>query len=667
MSVAGNEVIETMANGANGAMAIQESELKLSMNKAEIFREDRIKSKSFASRYFDIGDSDSLVARASMYAPLSLPGLSNILRSDILVPNLNVASLFNFGGTADALGEDCNDVTADKYGAALGNFCSPILGYAPLLDLDQTEAILIETGNITLTGGISPGSELDKFAQNCFSGRTGMLHPKEFSQDGTTDPIDPTCIPWATEGDFLGNLPGDVAEDVDGNEIVRVPSKKERFAAWYGYLADEENMVADINDELSGGPSKVTDAQNNKIFFLGDSLTVGMQNLAGTDSTGNYLEKTFNDAGWQAQVDAQGCRAVYQTQGPIQGDGSSCPAQIIVDGITAVTNGASYLGEDKMGTVVIGLGTNKYELGPDGNADTQVFIDKAQELIDKIKTLSPSAGIYWVNLTTEPNNQSTTDRNEALKQLIDGLPETSKVKLLDWNDFVKTANATPSTTDDVGFADSDSVHHTADGYKKKVQYLLDNIPLPTPAGIGPIITDRDTTDINCADGLGEGSIVTGHENGPENERQIKVCDVGGGKIRRVNSQLSGTVDKMVKDAASSGINLSGGAFRSIDEQISLWRIRCGPDYPITEPWDSQICSGAQLARPGRSMHQLGLAIDISCDGLLIQSTDSPCFLWLEKNAVNYGLYEWGNTEKLAVSPERNIGEYEAWHWSINGN
>ncbi|MDO8265591.1 MAG: D-alanyl-D-alanine carboxypeptidase family protein [Candidatus Saccharibacteria bacterium] len=669
IAASGQGALSMMSASNIGALPMEQNQFVSESEEVVKIQESKIAQMSVFERYLNINNSDSLVARTSLYMPYSLPGIASSIQGQFSFSKL--ASSFNLpfsfsGNTAYAADSSCKDVSVLKWDVATDGFCNLTLGKTIILDLDQTEKVLKENGQITAGGEIAEGSAFKKFVENCFSGRTGILHPVEISQEGETDPVDPTCVLWTENGlndGLRGSYPGDVTEEFEGEDVARVPTKRERMAAWYGWLADEENLIADINDELSGGPSKVTDAQNNKIFFLGDSLTVGMQNLAGTDPSKNYLERVFNTSGWSSQVDAQGCRAVFQTQGPIQGDGDSCPAQTIIDGISAANSKVGVLGEDQMGTVVIGLGTNKYELGENGQISNQLFLDKAQELIDTIKNMSPSSNIFWVNLTADPDDQTMLDRNEALKQLIDSLPETSKVKLLDWNDFVKTANATPSTTDDIGFADS--VHHTADGYSKKVQYLLDNIPLPTPADIGPIVTDRDTTDINCATGLGEGSIVTGHENGVE--RQIKVCDVGGGKIRQVNSQLSGAIDKMVNDAASSGINLSGGAYRSINTQISLWKQRCGPDYPITMPWDSQICSGAQLARPGTSMHQLGLAIDMRCDGFRIETTDSPCFLWLEKNAVNYGLYEWGNTEKLAVSPERNIGEYEPWHWSINGN
>lgn len=665
----GSQVVDSMNFGAAGNLPVKTADLDKAIGVANDFRKDEQRRQSFAKRYLDLNNADSLLARASLMMPVSLFGLSSTLQSNfslgsIASPVTSITSLF---GSKSYAASDCEDVSVQEFGAAATEYCSPVLGYAVALDIEQTQKILLENNQILLSGDPSPGSDYEKFVNNCFSGRPGVLHPAEFNSDGTSDPIDPTCVNWATYGDFLGSFPGDIVEPVDGPDAPeRVPTKKERFAAMYGFKVDEKNILSDLNGELSPYVTSTNPtADNVKIYFLGDSLTAGMQSLAGTDPTKDYLKRTFDAAGWSSLVNAQGCRGIYQPQGPINGDGSSCPAESIVDGLTALNNDLPTVGNDAYGTFVIGLGGNAYERGASGNLDQTLFKEKVAQLIGTIKQNDPKAFIYWINLTSSDNNQSRLDKNILLQNVISSYPADQNIKLLDWNDYVQSVNSTPETTDDVGFADT--VHHTPDGYKKKVDWLLKNIPLPGGSLKQNITTGTNTDNIPCADGTTDDGVVDGYEDNVL--RKIRICDVvvGSQKIKWVNSQISASVKAMLTQAVADGVPLGGGAYRSRESQIVLWQQRCGVDYPITSPWDPNICHGAQLARPGHSTHQMGLGIDSTCSGSRIETTTDPCFKWLELNAMKYGLYEWGNDEKLPVSPSRNKGGYEPWHWSVNGS
>lgn len=664
----GGDVLGTMSFGSVGGLAAPAGAFSGILGESDRIQKYEKSQQSIAERYFDMSNTDSLLARASLTLPVSLTGFAGTFQGQMaggIFSSLGGFFSDTFGNkTYAALGSNKCDVSAEKFNVAVTDFCSPIMGYVPILDLDQTEKILIENQQINLDGTPVPGSDYEKFIGKCFSGRTDLLHPEEFDKDGGTDPIDPTCVAWAEYGDFLGKFDNDMSEPVDGpDKPERVPTKKERFAAWYGFMADDTNIEADVTNNLSGSASN--SQTNNKIYFLGDSTTVGMQNLAGTDPTKDYLKRTFDASGWNSLVNAQGCRGIYQPQGPIAGDGSSCPAESIVDGITALNNDLPTVGNDAYGTFVIGLGGNAYERDASGNINADLFTQKATQLINTIKQNDPTAFIYWVNLTSSDNNQTRLNKNTLLQNVISSYPADQNVKLLDWNDYVQTVNSTPETTDDVGFADT--VHHTADGYKKKVDWLLKNIPRPGGSLQLNLVTGvDDTTNIECAAGTINASNVDGYESGIK--RRIKICDAveQSQSIKWVNSQISEQVVSLLKKAVADNIPIGGGAWRPIDTQLQFWKERCGPDYPITQPWDPNICHGARLARPGYSMHQMGLGIDFTCGGNYL-TTDDECFRWLEQNAKTYGLLEWGNSGGLAVSPKRNKDGYEAWHWSINGN
>lgn len=111
--------------------------------------------------------------------------------------------------------------------------------------------------------------------------------------------------------------------------------------------------------------------------------------------------------------------------------------------------------------------------------------------------------------------------------------------------------------------------------------------------------------------------------------------------------------RLVALAAADGINLTGGGYRSAQAQINLRRGNCGPtDYDIWLRPPSECSPPA--ARPGRSMHEKGLAIDVRCNGRLISRYSDPCFAWMAEHAPRVGLYN-------------DVTHREAWHWSTNGN
>lgn len=118
----------------------------------------------------------------------------------------------------------------------------------------------------------------------------------------------------------------------------------------------------------------------------------------------------------------------------------------------------------------------------------------------------------------------------------------------------------------------------------------------------------------------------------------------------VNTAIAEQVDALLAAAEADGLALTGGGYRSPERQIELRRQHCGTSYYAVYEMPSSQCS-PPTARPGRSMHERGLAIDFDCDGSLVDSRSDPCFQWLAANAARYG---------LANLPS------EPWHWSVNG-
>jgi hypothetical protein len=127
-----------------------------------------------------------------------------------------------------------------------------------------------------------------------------------------------------------------------------------------------------------------------------------------------------------------------------------------------------------------------------------------------------------------------------------------------------------------------------------------------------------------------------------------VTNVGGIWVHR---SIATNVRNLLNAATAAGLNLRGGGYRDPAAQIATRRANCGPtQYDIYEKPASQC--RPPTARPGRSMHERGMAIDFTSSGRLITSRSDPAFQWLRSNAARFGLFNLPS---------------EPWHWSTNGN
>jgi hypothetical protein len=116
----------------------------------------------------------------------------------------------------------------------------------------------------------------------------------------------------------------------------------------------------------------------------------------------------------------------------------------------------------------------------------------------------------------------------------------------------------------------------------------------------------------------------------------------------VHESIAGSVRQLVDAAAAVGIDLRGRGHRPAERQIELRRQNCGStQYDIFEK-PAGLCS-PPTAKPGRSLHELGLALDFRNGENSITSRRDPAYQWLAANAPAYGLYNLPS---------------EPWHWSV---
>ena len=130
---------------------------------------------------------------------------------------------------------------------------------------------------------------------------------------------------------------------------------------------------------------------------------------------------------------------------------------------------------------------------------------------------------------------------------------------------------------------------------------------------------------------------------------------------------------LFKGARDDGHNLAGGggSFVSIKGALDRWKERCG-DRPISAGYAKPPCVGNQIAPPGKSNHEIGLAVDLTCEGApLGGGTDTrnefdvndPCVSWVRSNSKQFGLV-------LQCDRVRSDGtqseDCESWHISPTG-
>jgi Mannosyl-glycoprotein endo-beta-N-acetylglucosaminidase/D-alanyl-D-alanine carboxypeptidase len=114
----------------------------------------------------------------------------------------------------------------------------------------------------------------------------------------------------------------------------------------------------------------------------------------------------------------------------------------------------------------------------------------------------------------------------------------------------------------------------------------------------------------------------------------------------VHQQIAAQVDALITAAAHDGLSLTGSGYRNPTRQIELRIAHCGTSHYAIYLAPASACS-PPTARPGTSMHEVGLAIDFNnCN-----SHATRCWQWLTTNAAAYGLFNLPS---------------EPWHWSTNG-
>jgi len=124
------------------------------------------------------------------------------------------------------------------------------------------------------------------------------------------------------------------------------------------------------------------------------------------------------------------------------------------------------------------------------------------------------------------------------------------------------------------------------------------------------------------------------------------------------------LDKLLNDAKADGCTLYViSAYRAMSKQISLYDAevaRQKQNHPEYSDEEAKAAAGKNVAIPGTSEHQLGLAVDFNTVETSFENTKE--FSWLKENAEKYGFvnrYPKDKTEITGIN-------YEPWHYRYVG-
>jgi hypothetical protein len=117
----------------------------------------------------------------------------------------------------------------------------------------------------------------------------------------------------------------------------------------------------------------------------------------------------------------------------------------------------------------------------------------------------------------------------------------------------------------------------------------------------------------------------------------------------VAASIRGKLAALIAAAARDGVILSGGGYRSSAGQLAVRRRNCGTSSYAVYQMPSSSCR-PPTAKPGRSQHERGLAIDFTQNGRALRRSTSG-YRWLRANAAKYGFFNLPS---------------EPWHWSTTG-
>lgn len=159
----------------------------------------------------------------------------------------------------------------------------------------------------------------------------------------------------------------------------------------------------------------------------------------------------------------------------------------------------------------------------------------------------------------------------------------------------------------------------------------------------------------------------GYRNG--NMPSTRLLEVEGCLLER---DAAYTLSLMLEAARNDGVSLyAQECYRSLSSQVAAYDRRCPEveeeitkvdpetgEEEVVKVKKSRSCSGPPIARPGRSNHGWGRAVDFG-QGRRVLACGDAGFAWLQENASRFGWVHppWAHCGRSTQEP---------WHWEWGG-
>lgn len=160
--------------------------------------------------------------------------------------------------------------------------------------------------------------------------------------------------------------------------------------------------------------------------------------------------------------------------------------------------------------------------------------------------------------------------------------------------------------------------------------------------------------------LGWNLILVNDDNRVPRNYDVELIELSNGE--KVDSRIYPYLQDMFDDARASGLGLFvREGYRTTEEQQQIMdeRIQEYQDegYSLSE---AKELAEKYVAIPGKSEHELGIAVDINAD--TSKSSSDAVYAWLASNAYKYGFIKRYPSDKTDITGVNN----EPWHYRYVG-
>ncbi|MFR1475699.1 MAG: M15 family metallopeptidase [Hydrogeniiclostridium mannosilyticum] len=159
---------------------------------------------------------------------------------------------------------------------------------------------------------------------------------------------------------------------------------------------------------------------------------------------------------------------------------------------------------------------------------------------------------------------------------------------------------------------------------------------------------------------GDWNLILVNEDHPLPESfSVDCSQVSGGTV---DTRIAGALQNMIAAGEQDGVSIYvSSGYRSVERQRALFDRAVQQNLAKGMDWELADATAAKsIARPGRSEHNTGLAVDLN--GVAEDFDTTAEYRWLQENAEDFGFILRFPADKESVTGIR----FEPWHYRYVG-